>query len=89
MNNGANPKSYLNGFSTDLIEISLIGTRLIRDCNSLTEGANHDRSRVELRPPLWGIAPSLSPPHVWALLEALWIDVSVCGLMGQLNHPPN
>ena len=30
---------------------------------------------------------SLSPPHVWDLLESLWIDVSVCGLMCQLNQP--
>ena len=75
MNNGANPKSQINGFSTDLIEISLIGTRLTRDCNSLTEGANQGRSRVELQPPLWGIMPSLSPPHVWALLGALWLMI--------------
>ena len=38
MNNGANPKSYINGFSTDLIQISLIGTRLTRFDKSLTEG---------------------------------------------------
>ena len=48
-----------------------------------------DRSRVELQHLLWGIAPSLSPPHVWALLKALWVDVSVCGLMCQLNEPPD
>ena len=75
MNNGANPKSSINGFSTDLIEISLIGTRLTRDCNSLTKGANQGRLRVELQPPLSGIVPSLSPPHVWALLEPLWLMI--------------
>ena len=32
---------------------------------------------------------SLSPPHVWALLEALWIDFSVCALMYRLYQPPN
>ena len=48
-----------------------------------------DRSRVELQHPLWGIAPFLSPPHVWDLLEALWIDVSVSGLMCQLNQSPD
>ena len=55
----------------------------------MTEGGDLDRSRVDLRHPLWGITPSLSPPHVWDLLEALWIDVSVCGLMCQLNQPPD
>ena len=43
---------------------------------SLTKGDDLDRSRVDLQHPLWGIVPSLSPPHMWALLEALWIDVS-------------
>ena len=38
---------------------------------------------------LWGIAPSLSPPHVWTLLDALWDDVSVYGLMCQLNQAPD
>ena len=87
MNNGANPKSQISGFSTDLIETSLIDTILTGSNKSLTEGGDLDRSRVELQPPLWGIAPSLSPPHMWALLEAPWIDVSVCGLMCQLNQP--
>ena len=67
MNNGANPKSYINGFSTDLIEISLIGTRLTRDCNFLTEMANQGKSRIELQPPLWGIASSLSLLHTCRL----------------------
>ena len=48
-----------------------------------------DKSRVELQHPLWGIVPYLYPPHVWDLLEALWIDVLVCGLMCQLNKPPD
>ena len=34
-------------------------------------------------------APSLSPPHVWALLGALWTDVLVYGLMCQLNQAPD
>ena len=57
--------------------------------NPMTEGGDLDRSRVDIRHPLWGIVPSLSPPHVWDILEALWINVSVCGLIGQLNQPPN
>ena len=59
-----------------MIEISLISTRLTVSDKSLTEGGDLDSSRVDLQHPLWGITPSLSPPHVWALLEALWIDVS-------------
>ena len=38
---------------------------------------------------LYGELHSLSPPHVWALLEALWTDVSVYGLMCQLNQAPS
>ena len=75
MNNGANPKSKISGFSADMIEISLIGTKLTRSNISLTGGCDQGRSRVELQPPLWGIAPFLSPPHVWALLEALWLMI--------------
>ena len=48
-----------------------------------------DRSRVEIQHPLWGIAPSLSSPRVWDLLETPWIDVLVFGLMCQLNQPPD
>ena len=55
--------------------------RLTGSDKSLTEGGDLDRSKVEIQHPLWGIAPSLCSPHVWDLLEALWIDVSVCGLM--------
>ena len=80
MNNGANPKSQINGFSTNLIKISIIGIRLTKDCNSLIEGVNRGRSIVELQPPLWGMAPSLSPPHMWALLGALWLMIHSAGL---------
>ena len=79
MNNGANPKSQINGFSTDLIEINLISTKLTRSDKSLTEGGDLGGSRVELQLPLWGIAPSLSPPHVWALLGALWLMIQSAG----------
>ena len=79
MNNGANPKSQISGFSTDLIEMSLISTRLTRFDKSLIEGGDQGRSRVELQPLLWGIAPSLSPPHVWALLGALWLMIHLAG----------
>ena len=72
MNNGANPKSYINGFSTNLIEINLIGTRWNGSNKSLTGGGDLGGSRVELQLPLWGISPSLSPPHVWAHLDEFW-----------------
>ena len=74
MNNGANLESYISGFSVDLIEISQIWTKMTGSDKSLTEGGDLDRSRVELQHPLWGIAPSLSPPHVgssgWVLVDA-------------------
>ena len=79
MNNGANPKFQINGFSTDLIEINLIGTILTRYDNSFTKGGDLGGSRVELYTPLWGIAPSLSPPHVWALMGALWLMIQLAG----------
>ena len=87
MNNGANPKSKISGFSTDLTEINQIWSRLTGSDKSLTEGGDLNRSRVDLQHPLWGISPSLSPPHLWALLEALGIDLSVKRLMCQLNLP--
>ena len=71
-----------------MIEISIIGTTLTISDKSLTEGGDLDRSKVELQHHLWGIAPSLSPPHVWDLLEALWIDVSAQSaprLIGRLS----
>ena len=52
MNNGANPKCQISGFSTDLIEISLIDTRLNRSDKSLTEGGDLGGFRVELQLPL-------------------------------------
>ena len=39
---------------------------------SLTKGGDQIRSKVDLRYSLWGIAPSLSPPHMWDLLGAMW-----------------
>ena len=72
MNNGANPKSQISGFSADLIEISQICTRLTGSNKSLTEGGDMVGSRVEFQLPLWGISPSLSPPHVWAHLDEFW-----------------
>ena len=79
MNNGANPKSQINGFSTDLIEISLIGTRLNGYDKSLTEGGDLGGSRVELQLPLWEIVPSFSLQKVWALLGALWLMIHSTG----------
>ena len=75
MNNGANLKYQINEFSIDLIEISLIDTRLTGSDKSLTKGGDLGGSRVELQLPSWGIARSLSPPHVWALLGALWLMI--------------
>ena len=72
MNNGANPKYYISGFSTDLIEISQIWTTLTGSDKSLTEGGDLDRSRVELQHPFWEILSFLSPPHVWAHLDEFW-----------------
>ena len=72
MNNGANPKSKISGFSVDLIEISEICTRLTESNKSLTEGSDLGGSRVELQLPLWVISPSLSPPHVLAHLDEFW-----------------
>ena len=46
MNNGANTKSYISGFSADLIEISQICTRLTRSEKSLTKGGDLGGSRV-------------------------------------------
>ena len=62
---------------------------MTRSDKSLTEGGDQIRSRVDLQYSLWGIAPSLSPPHVWTLLDAVWTDVSVYGLMCQLNQAPS
>ena len=62
-----------------MIEISLVGTRLTVSDKSLIKGGDQGRSRVELQPPLWGIAPSLSPPHVRALLGALWLMIHSAG----------
>ena len=72
-----NPK--INEFSTDLIEISLIGTRLTGSDKYLTEGGDMGGSVVELQPPLWEIMLSLSPSHVWALLGALWLMIHSAG----------
>ena len=88
MNNGANPKSQINGFTTDLIEISLIGTRLTRSDKSLIEGSDLGGARVELQIPLWGITPSLSPPYVWALLGALWLMIHSVGRCVSSINPP-
>ena len=63
------------------VDSQLILLKSARSDKSFIEGGYLDRFRVEVQHPLWGIVPSLSPAHVWDLLEALWIDVSICGLM--------
>ena len=86
MNNGENPKSHISGFSADLIEISQIWTRLTRSDKSLTEGGDQIRSRVDLQHPLWGISPSLSPPHVFGSSGWVLVDASVNRLRCQSDQ---
>ena len=86
MNNGANPKSV----DTQPIWLKSIrsGADWLDLTNPLLKEGIKSGSRADLQWSSWGIAPSLSPPHVWTLLDALWTDVSVYGLMCQLNQAP-
>ena len=69
----------LLGIFSNLTEINLIGLGLTESDNSLTEGGDLGWSRSAPHHAILGIVPSLSPPHVWALLVEFWWMLQLAG----------
>ena len=88
MNNGANPKSYISGFSANLIEISQIWSRLTGSDKSLTEGGDQIKSKLILSI-LYGEfhPPSLLKTFLAHLDEFWWMLQSIDWGVSQISPP--